>query len=234
MAFCFRGYCLTRGLRSICFHSTFTGIALAACATSPCVHNSELTLFKVFWGFFSFSDTRVFCNKAMSSTPQFLGTQISILFCSQFVEVPNFDSMFPRRGTGHSGTYIKECCNIFYPISQVKGSRNLLISPLPDIPFMSFFFKETFPFLVLNTKNISPVWGKNSTYSPTPAKVAWGSSVEMRIWLPGANLRASWPLPISYVVMGSCHGLVLSDRFFLWGSSGQFHFQCPSHLQYAH
>ena len=173
----------------------------------------------MFWGISSFSSAGMSYNKAMNLTPWFLGTWISILSYSQFIEATKFESMpSPRKGTGYSGTYKKECLNIFDAISQMKGSRNLLVSLLPDIPFMSHFILERFSFWAVNTENVAPVLSKNLTFSPSTAKVIRGSSGEM-IWLPGAKRGAPWPHHISCVVIGCCHGLVLSDPFHLWGWS---------------
>lgn len=51
MASDFRGYCYARGQWSICFKSTFTGMAVTACPICPCVHTSELAWLRMFGEF---------------------------------------------------------------------------------------------------------------------------------------------------------------------------------------
>lgn len=97
-------------------------------------------------------------------------------------------------------------------------------------PFLSRFLFERLPFWVFYTKNVTPGLGKNSTRSPPAAQVTQGS---LGRW-PGANRGAPRPRHISSVATGSCRGLVWSNPFPRWAWSGQFHFQRPSCLQYAH
>lgn len=150
------------------------------------------------------------CNKPMSSTSQFLRTWISILSCSKFIEVPSFDNMsLLRRGTGYSGRYRKEHLNVFDLISQVKCSRKLLVSPLPNTPCLSHVYLKGFLFRYLTPGMWPQHWAKIQhallplLRFPGALLGRWGLVAWSQTWSPRApshlicshGLGLVWSLP---------------------------------------
>lgn len=162
----------------------------------------------------------------MSSTSQFLGTWISILSCSQFIEVLSFHNM-SLRGEGILADIEKHILMFWILCHRSRAPETFWSLLYLILLVYHIFFFEKVPFRVFHTRNVAPLSSKIQhallplLRLPMALLGRWGLVAWSQLGSPMAHY-------ISSVVMGSCHGLVLSDPFPLLGWLGQS--PCPSCL----
>lgn len=171
-----RGTCFTRSQWTTCFCFIIPDETLPAHFICPCAHNSKLAQHKTGMGISSFSGAVVSCQEDHQLISPTLCCWDHDFLLLLHVEVPNFVTM-SLVAEGNWSLWYK----LYGIIQQLRsyftdpGLQIHWVPPFLKKPFSSHFPWERFPFWPFNTEKTAPLWSKDSTCSPSPAKVTQAS-----------------------------------------------------------